>query len=162
MRFMGKLNDNFEAGLAQDRQNEDSSDTDEELNRRLRFRKICAFWDNASIHAGPYLKELLQDVLEIQSVKNLAYRPDLVGLELQWGIWKGRYRKTLCEMVTLRQEINNREVVKAIIEATDPEEIKKCARAGMRALLAAKPIVDDYLDKDNGLSHVPISDEFLD
>ena len=58
--------------------------------------KIALLWDNCKIHQANIVKELATTAeIDIELVFNVAYRPDLMGIELFWAESKRRYRREL-------------------------------------------------------------------
>lgn len=58
--------------------------------------KLALLWDNARIHYANIVRELAaSEEVDIELVWNVAYRPDLMGVEKLWAEAKRRYRREL-------------------------------------------------------------------
>ena len=58
--------------------------------------KLAVFWDNARIHRARIVQDLADsEEVNIELVFNLAYRPDLNGIELVWRRAKWLYKRNV-------------------------------------------------------------------
>ena len=56
--------------------------------------KLALFWDNAGIHRAGIVREAAaSEEIDIELIYNIAYRPDLCGVELFWRKTKDLYKK---------------------------------------------------------------------
>ena len=97
-------------------------------------------WDNAKIHGvAEAVKEKL-DELRLVDLRNLEYRPDLMGLELVWRDMKLHYRKTLVKYLAMGRPFQNKELVQRAIDSVSAESVKSSAQIGLDKMMAAETL----------------------
>jgi len=60
-----------------------------------RHKRLCIFWDNASIHVGKKVTAWLLTQRNMVSVENPEYSPEFNGIETLWAYAKKRFRLLL-------------------------------------------------------------------
>lgn len=92
-------------------------------------QKLAVFWDNCSIHLSWFLKEWLKlHDPDLQLVYNIAYRPDLNGIESLWLDCKTRYRARLDNYKANCIEFQHQALVEDIVGDTLRTTAIRCAR----------------------------------
>ena len=104
-------------------------------------RRINIFLDNCRVHRSVMVKEwLLRVGKNVHFVFNLAYRPDLVGIEGFWGHCKRDYRLRIDHHKTYGTKFDHFELVKNVVENIPDLKAMRCALHGWVAVANARPI----------------------
>ena len=61
-------------------------------------KKICLFWDNASVHVGKEISEYLNQIQNLKVIQNIVYEPENNGIEFLWSKMKHMFRSKLTEL----------------------------------------------------------------
>lgn len=86
-------------------------------------QKLAIFLDNARIHSGDYIRELVKPRrLDIRLIFNVPYRPDMMGVEFAWADIKRRYRKWVCQHKARGTVYDHRALVEDVID-TVPNDV---------------------------------------
>ena len=112
-------------------------------------QKIGVFLDNASIHRAPMVLEAAER-LNIELLFNLAYRPDLNGIETYWRDAKASYRRALTRYRANHQSWDQLGLVQHCCLTVPEEQTRYYAQRGWEAIEAAKPIMERPGDRSRG------------
>ncbi len=100
--------------------------------------KLALLWDNARIHYANLVRELAaSEEVDIELVWNVAYRPDLMGVEKLWAEAKRRYRRELECLKAHDRMFDQISLFYMVLDGVDEELIQKPARHGEVAIAQA-------------------------
>ena len=102
---------------------------------------LVFFGNNSRVHTNQDVETAVSD-LGANMMFNVAYRPDLMGVEKTWARCKKLYKDEVARLHISQKVINNFDVVKKVIKQISNEDIKYDAAYGWRKFLNAEPI--DY------------------
>ena len=106
----------------------------------------CVMMDNASIHVSRENLEWYQQK-GIEIIRNLPFRPELMGIEGLWQIAKAEYRKQVTANLVASKNWKQEPMVKNILENIPFDEVKKLSRRGLDRIPHAMP-VDPQQDEE--------------
>ena len=114
------------------------------LDKLIPGNKIAIFWDNLSCHRS--LTEEIRNgdepYLRMAIVKNIAYRPDLNGIEHYWGACKREYRLRVDWMKANNVKWSQEKLIEEILWSFPQDFVGKLAGDGWKRLFAAEPVPD--------------------
>ena len=132
------------------------------MKRKMKMKPVAILWDNCSIHRALLVRNAAKE-LKITLIMNVAYRPDIMGIERYWKLAKLQYRKRLSNKLAQEAEFDQLQMVTESLKAVTDMQAKKNARNGIKSLMKAKPVPRSYKDEDAGESNLPkVSDHFKD
>ena len=111
-----------------------------EIRRQNPGKKMAVFMDNASFHKPVAAYSEISLDIDMEVVFNLAYRPDLMGVERTWAVAKRLYRKFLGAVKPFNHLSTRWDPVATVqgcMEGVLDKEAKRHAELGWKSLQAA-------------------------
>ena len=102
--------------------------------------------DNARIHVS---KENLQwyRANDIPIIRNIPYRPDLMGIELLWKDMKEEYRRFALHELAHGRVWDQTKKMKEMLHELDQRRVKGHARLGLAKLMKAEPVDPELMQQ---------------
>jgi hypothetical protein len=114
---------------------------------------VAIFWDQASIHTSGYTEDMADsEEVDIELISNVAYRPDLNGIEWLWLDVKNRFREMILQMKAANQKIDSMGLIEASMSDCEPDAVKKYAQIGFNNIIKGKTTQELMTDIDEKLS----------
>ena len=102
-------------------------------------RRTVIMMDNARIHVS---RENMSwyAMRDIKIIRNIPYRPDLMGIEVFWRLLKLKYRAWVTARLATGQFWDQQRLLTWFMHEIPDEAAKKCARDGIQNLMKAAPV----------------------
>ena len=100
------------------------------LIEQNRGKKLCLFWDNASVHKGHVISDYLTEINDLKVIQNIVYEPELNGIECLWAKMKYLFRSKLTEFKVKQEPFELKNIIEEIWSEIKTSEIKKIAGYG--------------------------------
>ena len=97
----------------------------EDLKERTPW-PFVVLMDNARIHVSRANMAWYEEN-EITVIRNMPYRPDLMGIESYWRLVKLEYRACVVGFLVAREDWNQSLLINQLLREVDPEKVKNCA-----------------------------------
>lgn len=107
--------------------------------RQRSTEPFVVLMDNARIHVSELMLSWYRQE-RFTVLRNLPYRPDLMGIELFWKQLKVQYRVKVIQHLAAGREWNQERLVKALLKEATTLSVKACACKGIEKLLKANPV----------------------
>ena len=105
-------------------------------------KKVAILWDNCPIHkAGAVAAAAAMRDVDIRLLRNISYRPDLMGVERVWGLAKKKYRDIVGHYRINCREFDCMSLVEHVMDTLDNELVIKCALHGVKCIVEAQPLM---------------------
>ena len=92
--------------------------------------------DNARIHVADDNFDLYEE-LGITVIRNVPYRPDLMGIEAVWKLAKDEYRLRVRRYTVQGVDWDQAAEITDILHGLDTHSVRECARKGLERALVA-------------------------
>jgi hypothetical protein len=110
-----------------------------------RDKKLAVFVDGASIHTSSRVDVRNRLDIKMPLIVNAAYRPDLNGIELSWGVAKKYYRQFCSALKPFQGVWDNEIKVQECMSILTKAQTQQHARLGWERLFDAEPIMQRHL-----------------